>query len=111
MLCSRCVPFYHDVVIWLFIAMTLHSPLGVGYYPKDSRCPARGFETAAVNPLPPRVNQQDGLLHVITALEIMCGEKASHIMANWQDRDTARPWRQAEGKLGTLAHEIEKLGI
>jgi uncharacterized protein with HEPN domain len=56
-------------------------------------------------------SQKDGLLHVITALEIMCGEKASHIMSNWQDRDTARPWRSAEGKLGTLAHEIEKLGI
>jgi hypothetical protein len=25
MLCSLCVPFYHVIVIWLFIAMTLHS--------------------------------------------------------------------------------------
>jgi hypothetical protein len=56
-------------------------------------------------------SQQDGLLHVLTALEIMCGEKAAHIVHNWQDRDTARPWRSAEGKLGKLAHEIEKLGI
>jgi hypothetical protein len=56
-------------------------------------------------------SQNDGLLHVLTALEIMCGEKASHIMHTWQDRGTARPWRSAEGKLGNLAHEIEKLGI
>jgi hypothetical protein len=56
-------------------------------------------------------SQKDGLLHVLTALEIMCGEKATHINVNWQDNETSRPWRIAETKLGKLAHEIEPLGI
>jgi hypothetical protein len=34
-------------------------------------------------------SQQDGLLHILTALELMCGEKAAHIEANWQDEGQA----------------------
>jgi hypothetical protein len=56
-------------------------------------------------------SKQDGLLHVLTALEIMCGEKAAHIRINWQDAHTARTWETVERKLGKLAREIEELGI
>jgi hypothetical protein len=56
-------------------------------------------------------SQPDGLLHVLTALEIMCGEKAAHIEANWQDSMTAKPWKAAERKLSKVAREIEPLGI
>ncbi len=36
-----------------------------------------------------------GLQHVLTALELMCGEKAAHLRANWQDRASARTWLKA----------------
>jgi hypothetical protein len=56
-------------------------------------------------------SQQDGLLHVVTAIELMCQEKAAHIEHNWQDKATARVWRLAARHTLNLARDIEKLGI
>lgn len=33
-----------------------------------------------------------GLTHVVTALALICAEKAEHIRANWQDATTAKAW-------------------
>ncbi len=52
-----------------------------------------------------------GLLHVITGLDLMCAEKREHILANWQDPMTAKPWGAAGRMLQTLARKIEALGI
>lgn len=52
-----------------------------------------------------------GLLHVATALECVCGEKAEHIKVNWQDRNAAKPWTTAERKFTKLVREIELLKI
>ena len=52
-----------------------------------------------------------GLLHVVTALELICAEKSEHIRANWQDRTTAKPWDAASRKLGALAAQVSELGI
>jgi hypothetical protein len=32
------------------------------------------------------------LLSVLTALELMCLEKAEHIRVNWQDKTAAKAW-------------------
>lgn len=35
------------------------------------------------------------LLDVLTALELVCQERAAHLEANWQDRRSAQTWRRA----------------
>lgn len=52
-----------------------------------------------------------GLLHVITALTCVCGEKADHIRANWQDRNSALVWQRASNLIDTVARKIDQLGI
>jgi len=47
------------------------------------------------------------LLDVLTALECVCGEKADHIRANWQDKTTARPWATASKRIGVVARQTE----
>jgi hypothetical protein len=48
-----------------------------------------------------------GLLHVLTAIECICGEKAEHIRVNWQDRNTAKPWDIASKAVGAAARKVE----
>jgi hypothetical protein len=52
-----------------------------------------------------------GLLHVITALECICAEKEVHIITNWQDARTAKPWGVAARKLTALGRQVEALNI
>lgn len=52
-----------------------------------------------------------GLLHVITALECICFEKEEHIITNWQDARTAKPWGVAARKLTALGRQVETLNI
>ncbi len=47
------------------------------------------------------------LLDVLTALELVCREKADHIRVNWQDRATARPWDRAAKRLYAVALQTE----
>lgn len=46
---------------------------------------------------------QASVLDVLTALEIVCGEKADHIRANWQDKVLANAWDRASKVCGTAA--------
>lgn len=48
-----------------------------------------------------------GLLHVLTALELMCHEKADHIRTNWQDNATAKVWERDGQRIGRLLANIE----
>lgn len=52
-----------------------------------------------------------GLLHVITALDLICSEKAEHIRANWQDKITAKTWDKAGNALYTASSKIQELEI
>jgi hypothetical protein len=48
-----------------------------------------------------------GLQHILTGLEIVCGEKAEHICHDWQDASTAKAWDAAARKIGRLARETD----
>lgn len=52
-----------------------------------------------------------GLLHVLTALEIMCQEKSAHIEETWQDRGLMKQWNKAGTVCGEAARKVEKLDI
>ncbi len=49
-----------------------------------------------------------GLLHVLTGLEIMCGEKAMHVTHAWQDKALAGRWTRAEKLIGSTARTVER---
>jgi hypothetical protein len=42
-----------------------------------------------------RLVDAHGLLHILTGLEIMCGEKAMHVQDTWQDKTLAKAWQRA----------------
>lgn len=44
-----------------------------------------------------------GLRNVLYALSTICGEKAEHLRANWQDHASAKVWDHAAGKLDKAA--------
>jgi hypothetical protein len=44
-----------------------------------------------------------GLAETISALAIVCQEKADHIEGNWQDETLAAHWQDAANKLDKLA--------
>lgn len=48
-----------------------------------------------------------GLLHVLAGLEIVCGDKAEHIVHAWQDRATANPWYAAATIVGNAARKVD----
>lgn len=51
------------------------------------------------------------LLDVMTALELVCYEKAEHIHANWQDENMAKVWQNAGKSIYKATAKIETLGI
>ena len=52
-----------------------------------------------------------GLLHIVTALDLICAEKASFIRSDWQDDKTARVWDKTSNLLKTLSRRISDLKI
>lgn len=44
-----------------------------------------------------------GMANVLYALEHICGMKAEHILANWQDRSTAQWWQRRAAACNKLA--------
>jgi hypothetical protein len=44
-----------------------------------------------------------GLAETLSALSIVCGEKAEHVETNWQDENLAAHWQDASNKLDKLA--------
>lgn len=52
---------------------------------------------------------KNGLYAVVSALELMCYEKAEHLLCNWQDAPAARRWNKAGAKCSRLHVELEKI--
>ena len=44
-----------------------------------------------------------GMANVLYALEHICGMKAEHVLANWQDRSTAAWWQKRATACNKLA--------
>jgi hypothetical protein len=47
-----------------------------------------------------RLIDHHGIAEILIALSEICGAKADHIRANWQDRPLARRWQTLEGAIG-----------
>lgn len=58
-----------------------------------------------------RMIDKHGLLHIVTALDLICAEKAEHIRVNWQDKETAKPWDRAANALYIVSSKIQDEGI
>jgi hypothetical protein len=58
-----------------------------------------------------RIVDANNLLHVVTALELMCTEKAEHLRCNWQDENAAKTWERAARVFGAAATKIEPLEL
>jgi hypothetical protein len=50
-----------------------------------------------------------GLQSVLMALSEICGEKADHIEANYNDPGLVRHWRTTEGAIGCIVHKAVNL--
>lgn len=48
-----------------------------------------------------------GLSTVVEALALICGEKAEHLRANWQDNAEAKVWDKKSAKLSKFAAQLE----
>jgi hypothetical protein len=46
-----------------------------------------------------RLVDTDGVAHVLSALAIVCHEKADHVRASYADERTARLWEKAGNKI------------
>lgn len=52
-----------------------------------------------------------GLSSVLMSLSEICGEKADHVRANWQDNNLAHDWDTAEGHIGVVVPSIVARGL
>lgn len=51
-----------------------------------------------------------GLAETISALSIVCNEKAGHIQETWQDAGLARLWANFSNKLDAMAARAYEIG-
>lgn len=51
------------------------------------------------------------LLDVITGLELVCEEKAEHLLVNWQDKEASRVWRNAARIIRKVVYMVEPLDV
>lgn len=51
------------------------------------------------------------LLHVLTALECLCSEKAEHLRHNWQDKRSAQVWDKAGKAIYKAMQTVESYDI
>ena len=58
-----------------------------------------------------RLVDTNDIYTVVYTLSRICGEKADHLRANWQDRVTAKEWDKAAKSLDTAAAKIFKTGL
>ena len=52
-----------------------------------------------------------GLSAALDALATVCGAKADHLMSNWQDDASARPWSRLGRRLDTVATAAKREGL
>ena len=51
------------------------------------------------------------LFEVLVALDVIAGDKAEHLRANWQDKVSARTWESAGRKVILAAKAVGDLGL
>jgi hypothetical protein len=51
------------------------------------------------------------LFAVLEMIEVICEEKADHIMANWQDEKSARCWQRAAYRLAQATNSEAVLAV
>jgi hypothetical protein len=56
-----------------------------------------------------RLVDEHGLRAVLEALAEVCGGKAEHVLANWQDKALAKAWDRAGSTLERAAARVGKL--
>jgi hypothetical protein len=49
-----------------------------------------------------------GIIHIATAIELICNEKASHIETNWQDKKLAKKWDKAATRFRAVARWLDE---
>lgn len=52
-----------------------------------------------------------GLGEMTMALNVIAGDKADHLRANWQDKTSAKVWDRAATRLTAAARSIFDLGL
>lgn len=58
-----------------------------------------------------RYVDKHGLLHVLTALESLCYEKAEHVKSTWQDQALARTWTRAGAAILKSSSKVAELDL
>lgn len=53
----------------------------------------------------------DGLADVLSALELMCYEKAEHLQCNWQDSATAKLWNRCGKAIVAANRKVIEIGV
>jgi hypothetical protein len=54
---------------------------------------------------------QHGLNAVLSAIVLVCGEKAEHIATNWQENTVAAKWDEAANRLGSTMANLTIRGF
>lgn len=54
-----------------------------------------------------KIVDRNSLFDVLTALEFMCYEKEAHISEVWQDRTTAKTWKQDGEQIYSILEKIK----
>ena len=52
-----------------------------------------------------------GLSTTVDSLATVCGAEADHLMSNWQDDASARPWSRLGRRLDTVAAAAKREGL
>jgi len=50
-----------------------------------------------------------GIKMVLSALEVICGDKAEHVAVNWQDTTLAKRWEDLAHSLSALNSKLEEM--
>lgn len=58
-----------------------------------------------------RLLDQCGLFDTLIALSVICGDKAAHVQANWQDGRLARRWTTASNRVQAVAEQYAQADL
>lgn len=58
-----------------------------------------------------RMVDRYSLGEMLVALDVIAGDKADHLRANWQDKVSARVWERARSKVSTVAAAVLEMEV